>query len=300
MLPSPPPVVQKIGDLRVPVGSAVTLTFTRRIHKDGTPEEVIFPSSETAATPVYTTPSSYTPTEESGAGSDTPSRADYTRSGSSYNFNTAPPDVYSPPSSPGNTDSNYGWNSPSVSSHLDPVQYIAALAENEELRSDLETALQQLSEAHREKEKATDENRHLREQLSRCKTALEESIRKQTLLETQLQQSLVYNVLSADQLAASMESLLTVPVSLGGSTQQQQPSEGEHGVVEVSSFNSSDHYRLDRFLFCLTQTSPSIAIAASAAVDKSGDVLRKWDTAVSSLFVWCISRPTLQLSIISG
>ncbi len=45
-------VVQKIGDLRVPVGTTVKLTFTRRLNLDGTPEEVLF-GDEKPAEPVY-------------------------------------------------------------------------------------------------------------------------------------------------------------------------------------------------------------------------------------------------------
>ena len=44
-------VVQKISDFRIPVGTTVRLTFSRRLHLDGTPEVVTFDNNPTVVTP---------------------------------------------------------------------------------------------------------------------------------------------------------------------------------------------------------------------------------------------------------
>lgn len=59
-----------------------------------------------------------------------------------------------------------GWSG-SPASHLDPVQYVSALAENEELKSDLETALQQLNQAYQNRDKLMAENRKLKNEVCR-------------------------------------------------------------------------------------------------------------------------------------
>ncbi len=45
-------MVQKIGDLRVPINTSVKLTFSRRIHKDGSPEVVTFEDAPVHSPPV--------------------------------------------------------------------------------------------------------------------------------------------------------------------------------------------------------------------------------------------------------
>jgi hypothetical protein len=50
-------------------------------------------------------------------------------------------------------------------SHLDPVQYVSVMAENEELKSDLETSLQQLNDAFHERDQLKAENKTVRSEV---------------------------------------------------------------------------------------------------------------------------------------
>lgn len=246
----------------MPVNTTVRLTFTRRLHKDsGAPEEVVFPvdPAAAAATPVHTgeqsgaSSSSYsagdssqsnTGTGPNAGGSETPQfrRSGSANNTSNYNFNTAPPGDQSysrAPSSPTDDDNNasggydYGWGSPTSSSHLDPVQYVAAMAENEELRSDLETALQQLKQTTSERDRLSRESHRMKEQLAKCRSTLAESQRRQAVLQMQLDQGLVFGVLTSEQLAASTDAMLNI------ATQLQIPISALPVSGEVSSYMRS-------------------------------------------------------------
>ena len=47
-------------------------------------------------------------------------------------------------------------------SHIDPVQYVAVMTENDELKSDLETSLQQLNLTYHERDQLIAENKKLK------------------------------------------------------------------------------------------------------------------------------------------
>ena len=68
-----------------------------------------------------------------------------------------------PPLSPENSLRGGDWGSPS---HLDPVQYVAVMSENEELKNDLETSLHQLNQAYHDRDKLLEENRKVRHEVS--------------------------------------------------------------------------------------------------------------------------------------
>ncbi len=165
-------MVQKISDFRVPINTSVKLTFTRRVHKDGTPEVVHFDNGP-AATPVYTQPTETADSSNNNSNSDnnytntnTNNSDSYPRSpnnASSYNFDNSPPE--GPPGSP-------DWASTSMyqQPHLDPVQYVAAMSENEELKSDLETSLQQLNLTYHERDQLQADNQSVKAEV--CHSSL--------------------------------------------------------------------------------------------------------------------------------
>ncbi len=62
----------------------------------------------------------------------------------------------------------YESSSFSSPSHLDPVQYVSVMAENEELKSDLETSLQQLNDAFHERDQLKADNKVVRKEVGSC------------------------------------------------------------------------------------------------------------------------------------
>eukprot|EP01034_Spumella_vulgaris_P026698 gene26698-33320_t len=193
-------VVQKIGDHRVPVGTTVKLTLTRRIHREtGLPEEVQFegePVTPTQSEPVYAPQPP--PSSSSTDDIDESSPEDRTPV-SSYNFNTAPPDISaSPPNSP-LSHSQSAWGSfGSPAGGLDPVQY-----------------------------------------LSKYNALLSESLKRQKLLELQVAQSLVYGTLSAEQIAQSNSELAAISARLQ-SDQPIQVSPELNSYMHSVGLDSSD------------------------------------------------------------
>lgn len=225
-------VAQKLNDFRVPVNSNVKLTFERRVPKTDAdyeqdpqheqPQQEYYPAEAFQNFATQST-SQYVPTGATHTDMDfdidetTPEERAAAAAASAANSPSpsakAPSFVPRPPSQSAAAAPPPPFNG--SASHLDPVAYVSAMAENEELRADvdakdrllaeqaaaqaqLEAKLQQMSQALRQ---AQSQERHTQEQL----------------LDSQLRHRM-----TKEQMQASIQSIADTSKRFVAAQQQQQ------------------------------------------------------------------------------
>lgn len=136
-------------------------------------------------------------------------------------------------------------------------------------------------------------------QVTRSRVLLAESLKRQSLLEIQVQQNCVYGVMGADQLVQALQDALSVaarltsaqPLSVSPELSRYMDavglsaSEAREDKLKVRrSFLRSATLSLTHWL---SKSSLRAAVSASASADRSGLMVQKWDVAVRH---YCASR----------
>jgi hypothetical protein len=216
-------VAQKLNEARVPVNTSVKLTFRRKFRKDGSDNYGAVPTEEknedseegysekqydNQDDPIATSSSKLnTPTTEplhsNAEYSSTPSPVPHR---ASHN-NPSQPFIPVPPSQNSQQQQRFEESSdlpPSnYSSHIDPVTYVAVMAENDELKVDL-------SSKEKELEKSKIENEKLKEELLKYQQGYSETDHQKKRLEVHLQHAYLLSKMSREQMANSMSQILLV------------------------------------------------------------------------------------------
>lgn len=265
-------VVQKLNDLRVPVGATIKLMFKRKIRKDGQPLEDELPTSQQQAHGMSPATSKNGSRANSPPGSrpNSPPTGEHKDDGGGFSS----PDPYAAPknrsgvASMGLSDEvsyKSGASGKTTSSINDHAQLAFFISENEELKKDLESALQQL-------QKATHDKEVLQRNYVQQAAQLAQSNRYAELLELQLEQSYVYATISSDQMVQSLKDMMHV----SSMVQKKQPIPVPEDVTKYLDDNGLSSEETGGDMFKLCQRS---AISATSAVDKSGMMVKKWDMA---------------------
>jgi len=167
-------------------------------------------------------------------------------------------------------------------------------AEESEIKSDLDSCLAELAHTSKENEDLLEQKAELEAEVIRYKALFGESVRKQKVLEMQLEQNLVNSTISPAQLQASMEEV----TELSRRVVQREPLPIPKDVDEYISHAglSAEESEADA-----SKSSQRQAIAATASLDKSGLLLKKW-TATGDSVVDKLSRleESVRMSEASG
>lgn len=117
-------------------------------------------------------------------------------------------------------------------------------------------------------------------QLARYKALYADSAHHERLLETQLEQYLLHSTVTAEFMEESMNDMILVSNQIS-SNQPIQVSESTNVYLEEMGLGE-DESELDG-----SKASQRNAIAAAAAVDRSGLMLQKWAMTVSTYLCVC-------------
>ncbi|KAJ1412142.1 hypothetical protein B484DRAFT_422924 [Ochromonadaceae sp. CCMP2298] len=149
-------------------------------------------------------------------------------------------------------------------------------SETAELKADLDACLGELAHSSKENEDLRAQNEELKREVERFQSLFGEAIRQQKLLELQLEQDLVYSTVTPEQLQASMEDTAALAdlISGQGALPVSEEVDAYLGEVGLGSQEADGD---------VTIASQRTAVAATAAFDKSGLLLKKWSMSGDSI-----------------
>eukprot|EP01038_Epipyxis_sp_PR26KG_P007064 gene7064-9642_t len=252
-------VVQKINDFRVPVGSTVRLTFSRKVLKN-----VPVQNNNLNDMPKSNLSNAYSEEVEEKKVSSRPVSSNGINKGVSSDgsdYGSVVPNSNSQDYSNNNNNDNNN-----KSYDLDPVKYYAAISEIEELKIELNLKEIQSKEESLLMKK---ENVQLKIQIQKLKDLLSESVRKHRLYELQIQQLSAFSTVSNEQLIQTENDIAVVVMAM-------QSQEKIEISSDLESYLSNHGLNEDETMDNIQQSQRS-AITIANTIDRSGVILRKWD-----------------------
>jgi hypothetical protein len=248
-------VIQKLNDFRVPVNSTIKLTLVRKMRKDGSP--ILDDDSGVSRTSV-----------------DTPDSQSINRRASASNNSGLDGGGHNHYDTP---MSNTAVSSPDYStpgsrqprSFVGSAEHTALVSENEKLKLQLDQSVQLLRKEQRDREV-------LHQNYIEQAALLAQRNRYIELLEVQLEQSYIFGSISSDQMVQSLKDMMAVSSVVQAHKPLPLSKQTDEFLVE-NGLSADD---AERSIFRMSQRS---AIAATAAVDKSGMMVKKWQLAGDSI-----------------
>jgi hypothetical protein len=154
-------------------------------------------------------------------------------------------------------------------SFVGSAEHTALVSENEKLKLQLDQSVQLLRKEQRDREV-------LHQNYIEQAALLAQRNRYIELLEVQLEQSYIFGSISSDQMVQSLKDMMAVSSVVQAHKPLPLSKQTDEFLVE-NGLSADD---AERSIFRMSQRS---AIAATAAVDKSGMMVKKWQLAGDSI-----------------